>query len=264
MSRIEEAFSQIIKNNSKALIPFITAGYPRISLTLPLLFALEEAGANLIEVGFPFSDPIADGPTIQKSSQKALENGLKLKQLFELSSLFKKESDTPLILLTYFNPVFHYGSKSFLKKAKDFGFDGIIIPDLPPEEAEDLIEYSEKIDFSMIFLVAPNTPIDRIKLIADSSSGFIYCVSMTGVTGSKIKAMERVEKTVKNIKKVTQKPVAVGFGISKSEHVKDILNAGADGVVVGSAIVKLIEKFGRYAGDEIERKCRELRRGLIL
>lgn len=243
MNRIERVFKGL-KNKRTALIPFVVAGDPDLKTTEELVLKMAEAGADIIELGVPFSDPLADGPTIQAASQRALQNGINLKDIFSLAERLKG-INTPLVLMTYFNPVFHYGLKDFAESCGRSGIDGVIIPDLPPEEAGPWMGEARRTGLDTIFLAAPTSPPDRIKLVSRYSRGFIYYVSITGVTGARENLPDELGPAVKRIKEQSKKPVAVGFGISTPEQAKRI-GLFADGVIVGSAIVKMIEENLRH------------------
>lgn len=240
MSRIDRTFNVLKNKGQSALIPFVMAGDPDIKTTEALVFKMAEAGADIIELGVPFSDPLADGPTIQSASQRALKNGVNLKDIFSLTERLKG-IDTPLVLMTYFNPVFRYGIREFAEGCQRSGVDGVIIPDLPPEEAGPWIQEARRTGLDTIFLIAPTSPPGRIRLVSRCTRGFIYYVSITGVTGTRQKLPEELELAVKGIKEQSKKRVAVGFGVSTPEQAKAI-SLFADGVIVGSAIVKIIEE----------------------
>jgi tryptophan synthase alpha chain len=240
MSRINRTFDRLRKSGQTALIPFIMAGDPDLETTEAFVFKMAKSGADIIEIGFPFSDPIADGPTIQSASQRALQNGISLKEIFPLTERLKKLS-IPLVLMTYFNPIFRYGLREFAEGCQRSGVDGVIIPDLPPEEAGPWIREARARGLDTIFLIAPTSTPRRIRLVNRYSRGFIYYVSVTGVTGTRGKLPEELESSVRGVKEQTKKPVAVGFGISTPEQAKDI-SLFADGVIVGSAIIKIIEE----------------------
>jgi tryptophan synthase alpha chain len=238
MSRIDRTF-KILKNRGQvALIPFIVAGDPDLETTEALVLKMAERGADIIELGVPFSDPLADGPIIQAASQRALQNGVNLRDIFGLAERLKG-IDIPLVLMIYFNPILRYGLKEFAEGCQKSEVDGVVIPDLPPEEAGLWISEARRMDLDTIFLIAPTSPTERIRLVSRCSRGFIYYVSVTGVTGTRENLPEEVGLAVKRIKEISQKPVAVGFGISTPEQAKTV-SRFADGVIVGSAIVKII------------------------
>ena len=238
MNRIDRTF-KILKNRGQAaLIPFIVAGDPDLETTEALVLKMAESGADIIELGVPFSDPIADGPIIQAASQRALQNGVNLRDIFRLTERLKG-IDIPLVLMTYFNPVFCFGLKDFAEGCQKSGVDGVIIPDLPPEEAESWIQEARRMGIDTIFLVAPTSPPERIRLVSRCSRGFIYYVSVTGITGTRENLPGELQIPVKRIKEISQKPVAVGFGISTPEQAKTV-SRFADGVIIGSAIIKII------------------------
>ena len=239
------------KARKKALVCFITAGHPGLKQTLDLVLSMEEAGADIVELGVPFSDPLADGAVIQESSRKAIEAGTTLLKIINLVSEIRKRSRVPVVLMGYYN-VFHaFGISAFPARAAAAGVDGLIIPDLPPEEAGDLKEGAGKNGLDTIFLAAPTSTEERIRLIARASTGFIYYVSVTGVTGARRSMSRDIGGMVGKIKKHTDKPVVVGFGISKPDQAGNVARH-ADGVVVGSAIVRLIDESGR--GPALARK----------
>ncbi len=240
MNRINLVFKRLREKKQPALIPFIVAGDPDLETTEALVLKMAENGADLIELGIPFSDPLADGPTIQAGSRRALQNGFDLKDLFRLTERVKG-IDVPLVLMTYFNPVFRYGLKDFAERCHGNGVDGVIIPDLPPEESGPWVREARAFGLETIFLLAPTSPPERIRLISRWSRGFIYYVSVTGVTGTRERLPEELEPTIRRIKEETKMPVAVGFGISTPEQAR-LVSRFADGVIVGSAIVKIIEQ----------------------
>jgi len=241
MNRIDAKFRELKKAGRKAFITFITAGYPSLSLTKKLLFELEAKGADIIELGVPFSDPLADGPVIQRSSSSALKRGTRLIDVLRLVKQARRNSCVPICLMTYFNPVFCFGEKEFVDKACECGVDGVIIPDLPPEEAKDFLRYAAKRGLAVICFLAPTSSLKRIKYIAKLSKGFIYYVSLTGVTGARKKLSGNLRKNLSLIKKYTRKPLCVGFGISTPGQVKQAGKV-SDGVIIGSAIMNKIEQ----------------------
>ncbi len=255
MKSIEKKFK-----NTKPLICYFMAGYPSLDKSYETAKALIEAGADILEVGIPFSDPVADGPTIQVAHEKAVKDGITPVNVFELTRKIKKEfPDTPLIAMTYYNPIFVMGVEKFVDMAKESGIDGFIVPDLPPEEAADFKKVANDKGLATVFLLAPTSHIDRIKLIGNMSDGFIYYVSLTGITGEREQLpWEELGKKVKEIKKTTGRYVAVGFGVSKKEHTQK-LSEIADGVIVGSAIVKL---QGKNDIQGIKKLVKELKEGM--
>ncbi len=242
MNRIVKKFSDLKANNEKAFIPFITAGDPSLDTTISLISILESAGADIIELGVPFSDPIADGPSIQRSSIRSLENGTSLSKVIDLVSKVRSTTQMPIVLMGYYNPIFKYGVENFVKNAVESGIDGVVIADLPPEEADDMISAARNYDLSTIFLIAPTSTPERIKLISSACTGYIYCVSSMGVTGVREKISDTLSEMVRKIREHTEKPIAVGFGVSGPEQAKEVAQL-ADGVIVGSAIVNIIEKY---------------------
>jgi len=241
MTRINKVFQRLITNNKKALIPYITAGDPSLELTKKLIFKLEENGADIIELGVPFSDPMADGPTIQRASERALKNNVSLKNVLDLVSDVRTSTEIPIILFGYYNPFFTYGTEKFSKDAKRAGVDGALIVDLPPDEADELKVHMDRAGLDIIFLLAPTSTEERIKLITRKAGGFIYYVSLTGVTGAKTKFDSCIEEHVATVKRFTDLPVGIGFGISNPDQAGKVVK-WADGVIVGSAIVKIIEE----------------------
>lgn len=246
-----------------ALITFITAGDPNLKATLEFMFALEKY-ADVIELGIPFSDPMADGKAIQKANYRALKSGTKVRDVFELVKEFREHSEKPVVLMTYYNPVYRFGVENFVLKAKNSGAEGLIIVDLPVDEASEYVEICKKVGMGTIFLAAPNTTNERLRKIDRMSTAFVYLISLYGTTGSREKLSEKAFELISRAKKICRNPVAVGFGVSKPEHVSQLIKAGADGVVVGSALVNVIEKFGENAAEELEKLVKSLRRGLDL
>lgn len=239
-SRIEETFELLKEQNKKALIPFITCGDPDIDTTYQLVLKMEQAGANIIELGIPYSDPLADGEIIQRASNRALSAGVNIEDCLELVERLRTKTQIPLLFLVYYNPVFKYGIHSFISKCIEVGVDGMVIPDLPLEEREDLDTYIQGKPFNIISLVAPTSG-DRIKEIVSQSRGFIYCVSSKGVTGKRASFEVDLENFLLEIKKYTDIPTAIGFGISDRKTVEK-LKTITDGIIVGSAIVEKIEQ----------------------
>lgn len=242
MSRIKNTFNRLKKKNETALIPYIMAGDPDLATTKTLILEMEKAGCDIIELGAPFSDPLADGPTIQKAALRSLKNHTSIADVLGLVADVRTTSRIPLILMTYYNLIFHYGEECFVHDAVAAGLDGMILPDLPPEEAGTLIPLAKKAGLDAIFLLAPTSTDDRIKLVSKVSQGFVYYVSLTGVTGARAGVQSSVKDALVKIKQATDKPVAVGFGISTPDQAAQVAHWGADGVIVGSALVKVIEE----------------------
>jgi tryptophan synthase alpha chain len=240
MNRIDKKFKELKRENKKAFIAFITAGYPNLEITGKLILEFAKIGVDIIELGVPFSDPLADGPVIQDSSQEALKKGVNPAKILNLVKNARKATDIPITLMTYYNPIFCFGEERFVKKAKDAGVDGEIIPDLPPEEGRAFIKCANKAGIDVICFLSPTSSPERIKFISKISRGFIYYVSLTGVTGMRRNLARDIINNVTEIKKHTPKPVCVGFGVSSHLQVKQIYKF-ADGVIVGSAVVKKIK-----------------------
>lgn len=241
MSRIEETFQKLRGRGEKAFIPYLTAGDPNLDWTGRFMKALADGGADLIEIGVPFSDPIADGPTIQRASQRALRGGVSLEKVIGLVEKVRAEVDVPLVLMGYYNPIFKMGVEVFTRESSRSGVDGVIVPDLPPEEAEPLISSCRQWGIDTIFLVAPTTPRERLRRVAEVTRGFLYYVSLTGVTGAREHLAAGIQEAIARIRTQTALPIAVGFGISTPEQSR-LVARWSDGVVVGSALVDLIEK----------------------
>lgn len=241
INRIDKKFKELKKRREKAFVAFIMAGDPTLDITKKLVFQLQENGADIIELGVPFSDPLADGPTIQRASERALKKKINIDSVCSLVRSLRLKTEIPIAFLTYYNLIHHYGLGRFVQKAKSSGVDGVIIPDLPPEESQKLRRIARKRDFSVIHLAAPTSSKDRLKKIADASTGFIYYVSLTGTTGVRRELPKELCDNLRKIKRITKKPVCVGFGISRREQIKAIWKV-SDGVIVGSAIIKVIEK----------------------
>ncbi len=241
MNRIEKKFKELEKSGQKAFIVYIMAGDPDLGTTSRLVIELASRGVDMIEFGIPFSDPLADGPTIQAASERALSKGAHVKSILNLTKSLRDKVSIPFVFMTYYNLVYQYGLGKFIDDSKKAGVDGIIIPDLPTEESGELIRDSKKRGFSVIFLAAPTSTNKRLRKIAHKSTGFIYYVSLTGVTGTRKKLAKDIFANVKKIKRFTKKPVCVGFGVSNPVQAKRI-SSFADGIIVGSAIIKIIEK----------------------
>ena len=239
MSRIERTFRTLRKQKKKAFIAFITAGYPSLSATKKLVCEFTRVGVDSIELGVPFSDPMADGPIIQKASQQALAKHTTLRSILKLVKEVRRLTDIPLCLMTYYNPIFCFGEEKFCRVAAASGVDGVIIPDLPPEEGKNFMAFARKAGIDTICFVSPTTSVKRMRYIAGVARGFIYYVSLAGVTGVRQKLPPDLARNLRRIKRITEKPVCVGFGISNRAQVRRITKI-SDGVIVGSAIVKKI------------------------
>jgi len=241
MDRIDQVFKRLQQRKERAFIPFLTLGYPDVDSTFRLVLELEKRGADIIELGVPFSDPLADGRVIQTASYEALKNGVNLRQALKFVRRIREKSRVPLLFMGYYNPVFRMGEENFIREANQAGLDGLIIADLPPEEAKDLVKRTRKNNLALIFLITPVSSDHRIKLICKLSQGFIYCVSYTGVTGERKAEIKKLKILLKKIRSLSSIPVAVGFGISSAREARSI-SSFADGVIVGSAIIRKIKE----------------------
>jgi tryptophan synthase alpha chain len=255
MKRLAEVFSR----RNKALIGFLTIGYPNIETTLKAIPALALGGCDIVELGIPYSDPLADGPIIQSASLQALKNGITPEVCLEIVGKLRKITEVPLIFLTYYNPVLQFGEEEFCRRAKEAGADGFIIPDLPPEEGENLYSSTSKYDLGLIGLLAPTSTSERIKLVTSMSKGFVYLVSLTGVTGPREKLPPELEDFVKRVRKETEKPLCVGFGLSNPDEARRVAEI-ADGVIVGSKLLKLIEEDKTL--EKLENFVKELKKAV--
>lgn len=251
MSKIQKAFE-----GKKAFIPFITCGDPDLETTEQLVYAMERAGASLIELGIPFSDPTAEGPVIQGANLRALSGGVTTDKIFDLVVKIRKNTAIPLVFMTYANVVFSYGTERFIKRAAEIGMDGLILPDVPFEEKEEFDSVCRKYGLDLISLIAP-TSHDRIRMIAKEASGFIYCVSSLGVTGTRSAITTDIGAMVSLVKEVTDVPCAVGFGISTPEQAAKMCES-ADGAIVGSAIVKICAEYGKDCVEKVEEYVRSM------
>lgn len=251
MSRISAAFAALKKNRKKALITFITAGDPDLATTEAMILELEKAGADVIELGIPFSDPMADGPTIQLSSQRALDNGTTLPQILAMIKNVRTKTQVPIVLMGYYNPLFIYGIERFAADAAAAGADGVLPVDLPPEEASVLAKACAANRIDLISLLTPTSGDDRVKKVLKQASGFVYYVSVTGVTGARTEIPTDVRQAVTGIKDKSAIPVVVGFGISAPEQAADTASF-ADGVVVGSA---LVSRFEKHSGEQLKNEA---------
>ena len=244
MSRIKKTFAKLKREGRKAFIPYVMAGDPTLERTAELVHLLEECRADIIELGVPFSDPLADGPVIQRAAERALANGTRLRHVVRLVRELRATTQVPIALMTYYNPVFKYGEERFTADASAAGVDGLIIPDLPPHEAKSLIKLCRKADVDTIFLTAPTSTEERRKIVAKAASGFIYYVSMTGITGAGLAMDTSIAESVRGMSELGGgKPVAVGFGVSTPEEASAVA-AFSDGVIVGSAIVRRASEPG--------------------
>ncbi len=252
MSRLAACFNSLQKHHTKALVTFITAGDPDLSATEELIHLLEDAGADVIELGVPFSDPMADGPTIQLSSERALASGTTLHAILDVVKNVRTRSSIPIILMGYLNPVHAYGYDIFCRDAAKAGVDGILLVDMPPEESHELTVPARRYGLDVIFLLTPTSDADRISAVDRLGSGFVYYVTVTGVTGARTSVSGTLALELSRVKEVISLPVMAGFGISTPEQAAEVGKL-ADGVVVGSAIVRLFE---RYSGEELKQQLR--------
>lgn len=253
MSRITKAFE-----NKKAFIAFITGGDPDIETTEKLIPAMAEAGADLIEIGIPFSDPVAEGSVIQQADERALKNGCTVDKLFDMVSAVRRKTDIPLLFMTYLNPVYVYGKEKFLSRCRQCGIDGMIVPDMPFEEKDELSGECEDYGIDLISMIAP-TSRERIDRIAKEAKGFLYCVSSLGVTGVRSKITTDMGEMIRRVREVTNIPCAIGFGISTPEQAAHMAQL-SDGVIVGSAIVKLIGEYGRESLKPVTEYIRRMKK----
>lgn len=256
MSKIRKAFE-----NGKAFIPFVTGGDPTLDVTEQLLYAMQDAGADLIEIGIPFSDPVAEGIVIQEANERALAAGCTTDKLFDMIYRARQKVTVPMVFLTYVNPIYTYGKEKFMKRCVECGMDGIIVPDLPYEEKEELSGVCEQYDVDLISLIAP-TSHERIRMIAKEAKGFVYCVSSLGVTGVRSEIKTNIAEMTRMVKEETDVPCAVGFGISTPEQAAAMARV-SDGAIVGSAIVKLVAKHGENAVSAVAQYVREMKAAVM-
>ncbi len=252
MNRLSKCFETLKKQNSKALVTFITAGDPDLTTTEEMILLLEESGSDIIELGMPFSDPMADGPTIQLSSERALAAGTNLERILASVKKVRTTSQIPIILMGYLNPIHAYGYERFARDAAHAGVDGLLLVDMPPEESKELLGYANQYGLNIIFLLTPTSDADRMATVAKIGRGFIYYVTVAGVTGARQNVSTSLEKELAVIRDRIKIPVVAGFGISTPDQAASVASL-ADGVVVGSAIVKLFEK---YSGAELKSEVR--------
>ncbi|KIL45492.1 tryptophan synthase subunit alpha [Jeotgalibacillus soli] len=246
---IQHAITQVIENGGKAFVPYIMAGDGGLSQLKEQLLFLQEAGATVVELGIPFSDPVADGPTIEEAGQRALKNGTTLRGVLKELASFRNEINIPIVLMTYINPIYKYGLDTFFAHCEQSGVDGLIIPDVPLEQRDLIQDELEKTNIALIQLVTLTSPIERIEKLAEASEGFLYAVTVTGITGARSAVSEKLESFIFTLKKHSKVPVLAGFGISTPDQVKEIAAFG-DGVIVGSRIVDLLHKGKR---EEIQK-----------
>ena len=260
LSKVDQKFYELKNNKKIALMPFIMAGDPNIEKTSEILLKLQENGADLIELGIPYSDPLADGPIIQLSASRALKSGTTPKKVINLLESLKGELNIPIILFTYLNPLLCFGFEDFCELASNAGVSGLIIPDLPLEEAYKFSKIVSNHSMDLVLLVAPTTPFERMKKISNHTKGFTYLVSVTGVTGERNKMESRVENLISKLKEINNNPIAVGFGISTPEHVNKVREWGADGVIIGSAFVKRISSSSeKDVVNNVGKFCNDMR-----
>ena len=263
MTSVSECFKSLRDRHQCALIPFLTAGDPDLDTTAKALKILDREGADLIELGVPYSDPLADGPVIQAAATRALQKGVRLEDVLTLVSTVGKEIKAPIILFTYYNPIFYRGVDNFLDQVATAGVKGLVVPDLPLEESGALLKSAQERGVEVTLLVAPTTPPERIQAIALQTQGFIYLVSVTGVTGIRSQVASRVEDLIKSLRQQTDKPIGVGFGISDIAQAQKVQAWGADAVIVGSAMVKRLAESPPEVGlKSLEEFCRQLKGAL--
>ena len=253
MSRIKNKFLELKKKKEKALIAYIMVGYPNEKTTISAIRGLLKGGADIIEIGFPFSDPIADGPVIQNASTISLNKGTKLENFFQIIKKIRKETDVPLVLMTYTNILYKKGFDEFMKRAKSVGIDGLILPDMAVEESKTYLDAARKNRLDTIFLISPNTSKERIKKILKVTSGFLYLVSIYGTTGMQTRIQKYTIDAIKKTKKIVNKkiPIGIGFGVSTPDDARNFLSLGVDAIIVGSAFLRLI---GKTPFNKIESK----------
>lgn len=239
-TRIGDTFAELKRQGKVALIPYITAGDPDMDTTAQAMRLLDDCGADIIELGVPYSDPLADGPVIQAAACRSLGNGTTLEKVLTMLREVGPSLSAPVVLFTYYNPILKRGPEVFLKAVKAAGGSGLVVPDVPLEETDSLRELTTANGLELILLTTPTTPVDRMRTIAKASQGFVYLVSLTGVTGARASVQSRVEGLLKELKRVSDKPIGVGFGISRPEHATQVVEWGADGVIIGSALVKIL------------------------
>ncbi|CAN1131816.1 Tryptophan synthase alpha chain [Linum perenne] len=262
---LAETFSNLKRQGKVAFIPYITAGDPDLSTTAEALKVLDTCGCDIIELGVPYSDPLADGPVIQAAATRSLARGTNFDSIISMLKKVVPEISAPIALFTYYNPILKRGIGKFMSTVKDTGIHGLVVPDVPLEETELLRTEAVKHGIELVLLTTPTTPTERMKSIVEASEGFIYLVSSIGVTGARASVSNKVQTLLQEIKEATEKPVAVGFGISKPEHVKQVMEWGADGVIVGSAMVRLLgeAKTPEEGLQELEKFTKSLKAALV-
>lgn len=263
MSRIAKTFEKLKKEKVSGLIVYLTGGDPYVDRTVDFILALEQGGADIVELGVPFSDPVADGPVIQLASERSLQAGTTLVSILDILRRVRRRSEIPIVIFSYLNPILRYGFDKFTKDAADAGADGVLLTDLNVDEADLYIEQMERRGLDPVFLVAPTTPLERIRTLSQSSKGFVYLVSRVGVTGEQQSISERAIPLIKRARSVSELPLAVGFGMSKREHM-EALAPHVDAVVVGSTVVKMIGDHGTEEDfpSRLTTLCAELKAGL--
>lgn len=250
MTRITSMFERSRREGRIALMPYLPVGYPSVETTLALAPALVEAGADLFELGVPYSDPLADGATVQHATHQALLNGVTPRVCLDVAAKLRQTADVPLVFMSYYNPIARFGNASFCRAAEDAGVDGLIVPDLPPEEADDLRQAANDHHLDLIFMVAPTSTDERLRVVVQVSSGFVYCVSLAGVTGARNRLAEGLGGYLERVREATRLSLVVGFGISRPEHVQEVARH-ADGAIVASALIDLLDQLApaeRIAG----------------
>ncbi len=252
MNKIAEAF-----DNKKAFIPFVTAGDPDLDTTRELLLAMQEAGADLIEIGIPFSDPVAEGPVIQEADLRALQSGTTTDRIFDMVHSIKDQMRVPMVFMTYINPIYVYGTEKFAKKAKECGVSGVIVPDVPFEEKGEIDAVFAEQGLTVISMIAP-TSASRVKMIAKEAKGFLYCVSSLGVTGVRTQINSGISELIQVVREITDIPCAIGFGISTPEQAREMASI-SDGAIVGSAIVKIVAQYGKDSVPHVAEYVRSMK-----
>jgi tryptophan synthase alpha chain len=255
MNKIADAFA-----DKKAFIPFVTAGDPALDTTRELLLAMQEAGADLIEIGIPFSDPVAEGPVIQEADNRALAGGVTTDKIFDMVEAVSGQIHVPMVFMTYINPVYVYGVEKFAKRCKDCGVAGVIVPDVPYEEKEEISTVFQSYGLTVISMIAP-TSAERVRMIAKSAEGFVYCVSSLGVTGVRTEISTDISRLISLVKEVKDIPCAIGFGVSTPEQAREMASI-SDGAIVGSAIVKIIAEHGRDSVPYVQEYVRSMKKAV--